>query len=153
MTSPESVYFVSMPHLAPELHPRCEEAVKVALLSEVRNLWMRLDSVPWLLQFLRDQYTQGGVQAPAVRDDAPLASEGVTRDFRDQAWQGVAKDIADIDAGRRTRTTAIRRTTDGLTKVVGWCVLVLPPMLKTPAATGPLARHLPRPLRQAPPTV
>ncbi len=89
--APAVVYTVTIPRLAPQLHPTSAETLDVHVLSDGRNIWLRLDALPWLLQFLRDQYVSGGVTVPSRTSNEEVA-DGISWDFRDRAWQGVAKD-------------------------------------------------------------
>ncbi len=80
-----------MPRFAPSVRAESRETVEVPLLSDGRNIWMRMDMLPWFLQYMRDEWCSGGVRAPPKqRTEEP--ADGITWDFRDHAWQGHAKD-------------------------------------------------------------
>ncbi|MCP4243111.1 MAG: hypothetical protein GY772_21365 [bacterium] len=101
---------VSMAAKAPEMHPDEKASVEVLLLNSALQLWVHVDSLAWLLEFLRDQTRTAGVPAVAARAGAtrpPSApAPGISWDFRDDAWvaSGTERDRKAIYVRKRTRT-------------------------------------------------
>ncbi|MCP4242064.1 MAG: hypothetical protein GY772_16025 [bacterium] len=101
---------VSMPAKAPEMHPDDPASVEVLLLNSAKDLWVHVDCLGWLLEFLRDQRNTAGVppvppRAGATRPPSAPA-HGICWDFRDDAWVLTGPDVERrvIYVRKRTRT-------------------------------------------------
>ncbi|MCP4243684.1 MAG: hypothetical protein GY772_24280, partial [bacterium] len=101
---------VSMAAKAPEMHPDDPASVEVLLLNSAKDLWVHVDCLGWLLEFLRDQRKTAGVPAVPPRAGAtrpPSApTQGICWDFRDDAWVATGPDVdrRAIYVRKRTRT-------------------------------------------------
>ncbi|MCP4241666.1 MAG: hypothetical protein GY772_13985 [bacterium] len=101
---------LSMAAKAPELHLEEKAAVEVVVLNSAQQRWLNVESLPWLLEFLRDQTASGGVAAVPPRSDAgrprTAPDPGISWDFRDDAWVAVTEnqERRAIYVRKRTRT-------------------------------------------------
>ncbi|MCP4240756.1 MAG: hypothetical protein GY772_09365 [bacterium] len=79
-------------------------------MNSARDLWVHVDFLAWLLEFLRDQTRTAGVATVAARAGAtrpPSApAQGICWDFRDDAWVATGPDVdrKAIYVRKRTRT-------------------------------------------------
>ncbi len=80
-----------MPRFSPAVQASNTETVEVHVLSDGRNIWLRMDGLPWFLQFMRDEWHSAGIRAPEKQRSEDIA-DGIAWDFRDRAWQGFAKE-------------------------------------------------------------
>ncbi len=78
------------------------------LLATAKTLWLRLDAVPWLIAYLKDQYDLGGVAPQRLPKEADSGEKptGLWWDFRDCAWQAVAVDSRGRHEATSTRDAA-----------------------------------------------
>jgi hypothetical protein len=59
----KSVGAITMPEIDPESHPNVEQHTRVVrvITKSTNQLWIALDDVPWLLNWLKDEFERGSV--------------------------------------------------------------------------------------------
>ena len=84
-----------------------------AALDERRRLWLHVDSLRWLIQYIRDEKENGGVapveEAPAVAEEP---EPRIYWNFRDDSWTARAQ--AKDGKWVRTSRGVKRRRKDGI---------------------------------------
>ena len=67
-----------MPRLCPLADPTSTETVSVRVLARgTQSLWVHTDAIPWLVTYLADEVSLGGVGVDAEEDNSAVADGGV----------------------------------------------------------------------------
>ncbi len=88
---PNVVHTLDMPARCLELYPSETQRVNVVVLATATTLHIRIDCIPWLISYLKDQYSIGSVAVRSREKTPSPLEQQIWWNFSSNAWEATAE--------------------------------------------------------------